>query len=247
MCADGLEKMVESRMKRRPGGQWASYIPDIILTGIVVSLVVGGSHLVYWTPYWSGLRGAGTGWSFVLDMGLKSLIASITLAVIIPMAVIRLLVRRHRLGHIFLRLAFPVICLAALLIPIKAPVLTVAPYLQGLEQRMLKKVNINAVQQWLASEGLQYAGREYRGSFPRELPACLTEFHPDAMLFSDATPEPGVTIEFRWYAPHGENFGLVVGSPFMTGPQEGSIRLPDSSLYEWRRPIKPGAYVFARG
>jgi len=217
------------------------------LTVVVLTLAVGGSRLVYWAQYWAGLRGEGTGWSFVLEIALKSLIASIVLIAVIPLAVIRLLVRRRRLAHIFLRLAFPVICLAVLIFAVRDPRPTVIPYLQGLEQRMLKKVNIDAIQQWLAGEGIKYAGREYRGSFPQEFPACLTEFHPDLVLLSEATPEHGGTIEFRWYAPHGENFGLVVGPPSTQGPTEGSIRLPDSSVHEYRLPLKPGAYVFARG
>jgi len=151
----------------------------------------------------------GVGQSFPLTLGLKPLIVLLTLAVVAPMAVIRLLRGPHTCGHVLLRLAFPVICLTALLIPVRAPRPLAAIYLQGIEQRMLETVDIDAVQQWLTTNGVRYAGREYQDNFPPELPTCLTESHASLILFSDAAPEYGVTIEFRWYAPHGENYGLA--------------------------------------
>jgi hypothetical protein len=226
---------------------WLSYVPDSVLTAVVVTLAVGEAYFTHRAEYMGGLRGVGVGEGFLLSFGLWLLIVLITLVVVIPMAVIRLLVRRHSPMQRLLQLAFPAVCLMALLSPIQLGESGAAVYLQGFERRMLARADIEAIQQWLATDGGKYAGREYRQDFLAELPKCLADLHPSVILFSNATAQHGVTVEFRWNAPHGENFGLVVGPPTMEIPKEGSIRLPDSSFNEFRRPIKRGAYVFARG
>ena len=246
MCGERPESKKERLSNESARRLWLSYVPDSVLTAIVLTLTIGGSYLVWRTEYVGGLHGTGVGRGFLPALGLKPLTVFITLVVIAPMAVIRLLIRRHTLGHLLLRLAFPAVCLVALLIPIETE--TGAPvYLQGFGQRMLAKVDIEAIQQWLATDGVKYVGREYRHNFPSDLPGCLTEFHPWLITFSDITSEHGVLIEFRWYAPHGENFGLVIGPPSMESSTDDITWLPDSSMSEFRRPIKPGAYVFARG
>jgi hypothetical protein len=243
-ASEGKMGLPPDRCSRKP---WVSYIPDSVLTAVVIGLAGGGSYLIRRAEYLGGLHGMGVGQSFPLTLGLKPLIVFITLALVAPVAVIRLRRGPHTCGHVLLRLAFPVVCLMALLIPIRTPGPLAAIYLQGVEQRMLETVDIDAVQQWLMKNGARYAGREYQGSFPPELPTCLTELHPSLILFSGATPEHDVTIEFRWYAPHGENYGLVIGPPSAQIIQEGLISLPGSSFNEFRRPIKPGVYVFTRG
>ncbi|HSW02614.1 MAG TPA: hypothetical protein VLI39_20795 [Sedimentisphaerales bacterium] len=174
---------------------------------------------------------------------MRPLIAFVTLVV----AGRWFLARRSTFSQRFLRLTFPAVCLASLLFPMKVTEPAAAIYLRGFEQRMLKAVDVGAVQQWLTAEGRKHAGRVYRPDFPLELPTCLTEFRPSEILFGDVASERGITIEFRWYAPHGEDYGLVIGPPSMTDSFEIMIRLPDSGLNEFRRPIKPGVYVFARG
>jgi hypothetical protein len=224
---------------------WVLCVPDIVLTIVVIVLAGGGSHFIQQVEYWGGLHSRGVGQSFLLALTLKPLIVLITLVVAF-LAVVRLALGPHTLTHIFLRIAFPVICLFALHIPIEQPGPLAAIYLQGFEQRVLKNVDIDAIQQWLTTEGVKHAGREYRHNFPPDLPTCLVEFDPWFILFSQTTPERGVTIEFRWYVSHGENYGLVIGPPSMETPETGVIELPDG-FNEFRRPVKSGAYVFARG
>jgi len=247
MRAGGSDEKKEQPPDESPRGRWSSLIPDTVLTAFVVSLAVGGSYFIYQAEYVGGLRGAGVGQSFLLAPALKPLIVFITAAIVVPMVVVRFLDRRLTLGHKLVRLVFPAVCLAAIFIPIKAAGPGAAIYLRGFERRMLEKVDIEAIQQWLATEGEKHTGRVYRNSFPSELPVCLTEFRPDEILFSDAASEQGMTIEFRWHAPRGENYGLVVGPSSMDAPEEDTISLPDGAFNEFRRPIKPGAYVFARG
>ncbi|MGE5293560.1 MAG: hypothetical protein ACM3VT_01900 [Solirubrobacterales bacterium] len=224
-----------------------SLIPDLTLTLFVVALIAWGSHFIYQAEYVGGLQGAGVGQSLLLAPELKPLIVFITLGIVVPITVIRLLKKRVSLTHRLLRLAFPAVCVAALFAPVRVLGPEAAVYLRGFERRMLEKVDIDAVQRWLAAEGERHAGRTYQDDFPSELPVCLTEFEPGEILFSDIAAGGGMVIEFRWYAPHGENYGLVVGPPSMESPAESVIPLPDSDFNEFRRPIKPGAYVFARG
>jgi hypothetical protein len=225
------------RTRRKP------YVPDIVLTAVVVALAAGGSYFPDWAEYTGGLRGVGVGCGFLLVLGMRPLIVLVSLVV----AVRWFLAKRHTPSHKLLRLTFPAICLAAILIPIRVSEPAAAAYLRGFERRMLEEVDIDAVQQWLIANGLEYAGREYFSDFPAELPGCLTEFHPWVIRFGDVASEHGITVEFRWLAPHGENFGLIVGPPTMKTPEEGMIRLPDSGFNEFRCPIKLGVYVFARG
>jgi len=213
------------------------------LTAVVLVLAAGGSYFIDWAEYMGGLRGLGVGRSFPLVLGMRPVIIVITLVVALRWLLARSLVFSQKL----LRFSFPAICLAAVLIPSKVSEPAAAAYLRGFEQRMLKHVDIGGVQQWLLAEGQKHTGRVCRPDFPPELPARLTEFRPHEILFSNAAPGYSVTVEFRWYAPHGEEYGLVIGPPSMMDSVETTIRLPDSGLNEFRRPIKPGVYVFARG
>lgn len=225
----------------------SSFIPDIVVTSLVVALAACGSCFIYQAEYMGGLHGAGVGQSVLLAPALKPLIVFITSGMVVPMVAIRLFDRRLSLGCKLMRLMFPVICLLALLIPIRVLEPAAAIYLRGFERRMLEKVDVGAVQEWLAADGQEHAGRVYRESFPADLPACLTGIRPGELRFSDATSERGLTIEFLWHAPHGENYGLVVGSPSTKSPNEGVILPSDRGAAEFRRFIKPGVYVFARG
>ncbi len=245
MCAKGSEAKMRSPTNARSGKYWVSYVPDIVLTTAVIVLTGGGSYLIRQSEYLGGLHGTGVGQSFLLALGLKPLLILITLVAVI-LAVTRLLLVPHTFRRMLLRLTFPLVCLCVLLIPVRLPGPGAAMYLQGFGQRMLKRVDVDAIQQWLTTEGAEHAGREYRHDFAPDLPACLVDFHPWLISFSDATPEHGVTVEFRWYARHGESYGLVVGPRSMAIPEEGMIDLPNG-LHELRRPIAPGAYVFSRG
>lgn len=139
-----------------------------------------------------------------------------------------------------LSVSLPAVCLAAVCVPVRLPGGLAAAYLRGFERRMLRMADIDAIQQWLSVEGGKYSGRVYRREFPKELPSCLTEFGAPVIRFS------GAAVEFRWDAPHGESYGLIVGPPSVQTPPEGVIE-HDNGLNEFRRPVRPGAYVFSRG
>ena len=120
-----------------------------------------------------------------------------------------------------------------------------ATFLRGFEQWVLREVDTDAIQQWLAGEGRNYAGRQYNGDFPEELPDFLVRFKPKLVRFSNPASEGGLHIEFG--CGGGLSYwGLIVGLPDMPTPKEGDIDLSESET-EFRRPIKPGVYIFDRG
>ena len=82
------------------------------------------------------------------------------------------------------------------------------------------------------------------GNFPEEVPDFLVSFNPVHIWFRGSAPEGGPRIVFGWGGPLA-HWGLVVGLPDMPMPEENPIH--DGSETEFRRPIKPGVYVFDRG
>ncbi len=120
-----------------------------------------------------------------------------------------------------------------------------ATFLRGFEQWVLREVDTDAIQQWLATDGRNYAGRQYNGNLPEDLPDFLVRFKPRYVRFSDLASESGLHIEFG--CGGGVSlWGFVVGLPDMPTPKEGAIDVSRSTV-EFRRPIKPGVYVFDRG
>jgi len=192
---------VESMRSTSFEGRCLRFVPDIVLTTLVVILVVGGPHFIRAVEYHGGLHGRGVGQSFLLALALRPLAGLLALLVAM-LAVARLLLGPRTLKHAFLRFSFVVICLSTFLIPIQQSEPLAAIYLQGFERRVLTRVDIPAIQQGLMAQGDGYAGQTYREQ-EGDLP------------FSPALPGGGAAIEFRWYAPHGENYGLVVGPPAM--------------------------------
>jgi len=118
---------------------------------------------------------------------------------------------------------------------------------RGYEQWILKEVDIDAVQRWLATEGPKYAGKGYytHGNFPEDWPAFLTEFKPPYISFPDSASRGGPYVEFEWGGPL-LHWGFIIGLPTMPMPEKGAINLTPT-LFEYRCPIKPGVYIFERG
>lgn len=132
-----------------------------------------------------------------------------------------------------------------LLIP---PVYNVSPlarvFLKGYEKWVIKNVNINAIQQWLATEGVHYKDQRYRYDFPKEFPAFLTEFKPKFIWFDTSNLDGVLYIEFGWGGGMG-SWGVRIGPPNMKIPQE--VSQVSESRIEYIRPIAPGVYIFDGG
>jgi len=224
-------------------------IAYIILIIVLAALAIGGSILTRRFEYVAGTRND-TYYSFVYGFGLSVilffLMAPIALIASI-LALISLVLRHRNVGQILLKLALiflgPIICYCAFeyTVPL-APV-----FMEGFEQWVLQKADIEVVQQWLASEGAKHAGKRYyaEDGFPKELPDCLIELNPIFISFSDSVSQNGPSVEIIWFL-FTDEYGLIVGPAAMETPEEGYVKLR-KDYYEFRRPVKRGAYVFSRG
>jgi hypothetical protein len=117
-------------------------------------------------------------------------------------------------------------------------------FLKGLEKWVLKEVDIKAIQQWLATDGQRYKGQRYRyDEFPKDLPACLTEFKPKFIWFDSSKLDGTLYIEFGWGGGLA-SWGVRVGPPSMKMPEEGMLKISESSYDVGIRHVGPGVYVF---
>ena len=227
-------------------------IPDIafiILIIVLTILAIGGSLLIRQFEYVAGTRND-VHYSMVYGFGL-----SIVLFLIItPMAtcasilaLISLVLKHSNIRQILFKLALlllgPVIvfCAFEYISPL-SPV-----FLKGFEQWVQRETDIDAIQTWLASEGAKYAGQHYsaREGFHENLPECLVDLNPVSISFSSSVSQNGPSVEINW-SFFMDDYGLIIGSPEMETPEKGRIKLY-RFYYEFRRPVKPGAYVFIRG
>jgi len=119
-------------------------------------------------------------------------------------------------------------------------------FLQGSEKWVRQNVDVDAIQAWLLSgEADKHLGQRYKlGRLPNDLPDFVTDFDPEFIIFHGQESEKGKCIEFTWGGL--SDWGFVVGPPTMKTRQKGVIK-HSKSLYEYRRPIKPGVFVFDAG
>jgi len=221
----------------------------IILIIILAVMAIGGSILARRFEYVAGTRNDAyysVVYGFGLSVMLFLLMAPIAVVASI-LALISLVLQHRNFGQILLKLALtlfgPIICYCAFeyTVPL-APV-----FLEGFEKWVLQEADIEAIQQWLASEGAKHAGQHYsvKDGSPEELPECLIKLDAMSISFSDSVSDNGPSVEIIWFHLM-DDYGLIVGPPTMETPEEGHIKLR-KDYYEFRRPIKPGAYVFSRG
>jgi len=231
----------EDRLSRR----WFLHHKTETAFLVFLATAIAGAFCVRHIEYVGGERNS-CGDGFLPSIALSGLLVPVSLGFII-WAIIQLFLPPHTLNRIFSRAAFliapPVILVAGFLI--STPLAT--PFLRGFEKWVLREVDTDAIQRWLATEGRDYAGKQYesREGFPKELPDFLVRFRPRYITFRNSTSEGGLCVEFEWGGGFA-HWGLTVGLPDMSTPEEGSIDLGGSET-EFRRPIKPGVYVFERG
>jgi hypothetical protein len=220
-----------------------------ILIIVLTVLAIGGSILIRRFEYVAGTRNDGY-YSFTHAFGLSMILFFIMAIIAICasiLALISLVLRHSNIGQILFKLALlilgPVIAFCAFeCISPLSPV-----FLEGLEQWVIQETDIDAIQTWLASEGSKHTGRHYsaENGFPEGLPDCLVYLKPKLISFGNSDFQNGLRVEITWFLFMDE-YGLIVGSPEMETPEKGCIKI-HRSLYEFRRPVKRGAYLFIRG
>jgi len=224
-------------------------IAYIVLVVVLTVVAIGGSIAVHRFEYTAGTRNDAK-YSVVYGFGLFVAL----FLVMAPIAggasfvaLISLVLGHRNLRQISLKLGMillgPIICFCAFEYEVPlAPV-----FLEGFEQWVLQEADIDGIQTWLASEGAKHAGKHYSAQedFGGELPECLVELKPMLVSFSDSVSPDGPRVEIIWLLFMDE-YGLIVGPPTMDTPEKGRIKLK-KAFHEFRRPVKPGAYVFTRG
>jgi hypothetical protein len=120
-------------------------------------------------------------------------------------------------------------------------------FLKGFEQWVLQNADVDAIQTWLLSEGQKHSGQSYSSEkgFPEELPECLVELNPRFISFHYSYSSNELRVEITWFFVM-DDYGLIIGSTAMEIPNKGRIKVSRSTV-EFRRPVRPGAYVFFRG
>jgi hypothetical protein len=221
----------------------------IILIGILTIILVTGSiithHIDYLTGTQKDIQHTGA-YGFLLSAILLFCMAWIA---VIPsiLALVSLVYRHSNVGQNLIKILM--ILLGPLIVCcffwFTDPGASV--FLEGFEQWVKKEADVNSIQTWLASDGAKHLKAQYwaQEGYPDELPKCLVELNPVSISFSDSNSTNGLTVEIMWMYIMDE-YGLIVGSPAMETPEKGRVKWGQNH-YEWRRPVKPGAYVFTRG
>jgi hypothetical protein len=223
----------------------------IILIIVITVLAIGGSLLINRFQYLAGTRNDG-GYSLYLMFILAMLFLIITPMALCTsiLALIRLISRvlkRSNIRQVLFMLALlllgPVIVCCTFLYT--TPFTHV--FLKGFEQWILQETDIDAIQMWFESEGAKHTGQVYssKEGFPEDLPECLVNLNPKHISFKNSASRNGPSVVITWLL-FMDDYGLIVGSPEMETPKKGRIKI-HRSLYEFRRPVKRGAYVFIRG
>ena len=234
--------------KKVADGNRALNIINIIIIVILVVTVIGGFILVHGLEYIGGTRNDFdfTFYSFGLSLLLFLIVPLVAVGAFI-VTLINLVFWHRTVGQILFKLALlliiPVICFCAF--EYEVPLVSV--FLKGFEQWVLQEADVDAIQAWLVNEGAKHAGKSYHvgDGFPEEFPDSLVNLNPHVISFAESDSQYGPSVEITWFV-RGGNYGLIVGFPAKETPEVGHIKL-DTGDYEYRRPVKPGAYVFSRG
>jgi hypothetical protein len=119
--------------------------------------------------------------------------------------------------------------------------------LRGYEKWVEKKIDIEAIRQWLIALPPEYSGQYYFDAkdFPKELPLAITNLDPYHMNLSEFKNGQR-QVEFEWGRALG-HWGIRIGLEGMETPKEEECIKFSESEWEYRRPIQPGVYIFDRG
>ncbi len=227
----------------------------IILIIVLSVLAIGGSILIRRFEYTAGTRNDVhycVTHCFHLSLILRLLLISIAIpaSILALIRLISLVLKHSNIRQILFMLALlflgPVIVICAFLY-IPPPLSPSLAFLKGFEQWVLQEAEIDAIQTWLANDGAKHAGQHYSSEdgFGMDMPECLVNLNPKFIYIVNTASQNGPSVEIIW-SFFREYYGLTVGSPEMETPEKGHIKL-NRSDYEFRRPVKPGAYIFIRG
>ncbi len=216
---------------------------DVIFVLVFLAISILGQLYIRHTEYEGGL--ANQGGCGLLPM-LYFLAAELILLVFYSICfIVRVFLSTRTVKNILIKITYVVMPFAIFFGSFMITIPLTPVFLKGFEKWVLKEVDINAIQQWLATEGQQYKCEYFTEDFPKEFPAFLTKNKPYIIIFENSELDNTRYIDFRWGGGM-DSWGLRIGSPSMKMPEQGMLKIREG-YYEFRRPIAPGVYVFEGG
>jgi hypothetical protein len=216
-----------------------SYRRHILATGMFVVLV-GVGCVGIWLSWYVAGRQMLIG--FLGIMAINGLLALLTLLFIVH-ALFMLFAKPRSLKHAALRLFFVVIPPITFLLGFYiSGVLGQPAFLLGFERWVVKNVDTEAIQGWLAAKGQKYVSNTYHPQkVPAEFPKYLVDFDPSWITIG-AEREGEVTADFHWGSALAGHWDIVVGPPTMPMPKSSRMDL-GNGYGQSCRVVKPGVYV----
>ncbi len=213
------------------------YKAEAVFLGLLAAAVIGGAFYIRHAEYVGGTENLGFK-GFVAFMQIYGVLALTNLGYIL-WTIIQLFralyTGRRALPYVAFLIAPPIILVAGWMITVPLS----RPFLRGFERWVLREVDIDAIQQWVATEGHKYSfmGGSTELALGGQVPDSFAPFRDKHIWFPDPASEGGVRVNLRM-GNTARDWGLVAGLPDMPMPKEGL------SEGVFRRPIKPGVYIY---
>jgi hypothetical protein len=205
-----------------------------MVTAVFVLLVVGGAALARHVVFASGtINDPNRGYFAEMVFLLSWLVSSLVLVIWgIASTFKERRIARNVTARLGLTLTVLLGSIIALMIAQPAPSI----FLAGFERWASMNVDVQAIRQWLVTDGSKYAGNSYV-ELPNGFPKCLVSPNPRLIKF-DAARQDGMIVQLIWSMNWTGSWAVVIGPPTMEEPQVDVIEA---------RSLRPGVYVVDRG
>lgn len=183
------------------------------------------------------------------QVGLLFLLAAIVLVIIYCFGK-----NKNVLKAFFVLMAILIGMAAGYLVPgfIEPPIAT---HLRGFDKWVLRNVNSEAIQEWIIDANESFWFSEVsenfdncyiaREGFPEELPDFLVGFKPCRICFEKSNLDGSKMVEYSWGGGMF-HWNLIIGEPNMAMPEK-EIEKIQEGLWQYRKIVKPGVYVYTNG
>ncbi len=118
-------------------------------------------------------------------------------------------------------------------------------FMKGFERWTRENVDVDAIQNWLPSDGAAHADRTYDRDSLAALPPCFAQLKPWYIRFKNEPTEDCLTVELSWGSERASHRGVVVGPPNMALPLTPTT-VRKAGCSEYRRAVGPGVYIVSR-
>lgn len=122
-------------------------------------------------------------------------------------------------------------------------------FLRGYVRWIPEHVDIDGIQDWIAkapefywNESETYSSDKGK---PEGFPQCLKDCEFQYVSFEQSDLDGSNIVRLEWGGPFS-HYGVVVGSPQMKMPDKTEYEI-NRSYVEFRKAIKPGAYIYEGG